>query len=224
MILDATDKSIQAQTLVAPTTNDPVFSIDYEYEGSIQKENTNSGEIDENLADILSAPEENTTSEKAYLKKMKLMSITNIDTANATIIIYITDNNGPKQWFKALLEPDWVLQYSSNDGWGVYDQNGVKKNDNSIVELSGSAPNNVTVNTASTSIVAQNSNRKGLIIQNTGDEDVFLAVGHPAELNKGIYLIDGGGTWVMDELTFTTEEISGIVASGITNISVQEFE
>jgi hypothetical protein len=127
VILDATDKSIVAKTAVAPTTTAPVFSVDFDDEGSTQKENTLTGTITEALTEILAAPTLNTTSEKAYLKRLNHLTIANTDTVDATVNIYILDNSGiPKQLFQAVLEPNWTLQYPCNEGWGVYDENGVK--------------------------------------------------------------------------------------------------
>ncbi len=92
------------------------------------------------------------------------------------------------------------------------------------VSLTANSPTNVTCNSATTALVSSNTSRKGLVITNTGSEDVFIGIGASAEVNKGIYLVAGGGTWAMDEYTFTTQAINGITTTSTSNVSIQEFQ
>lgn len=87
----------------------------------------------------------------------------------------------------------------------------------------GLAPATAAVTNVSSTVVASNANRKGLIIVNTTLTPVFLSFGAPAVANSGIMLVKGG-TFVMDSFTFTTQNVRAIVASGTTTLSIQEME
>ena len=82
------------------------------------------------------------------------------------------------------------------------------------------AATSVTVGVASTQIVAENLNRKGLILVNTG-VTMFIGLGVAASLNNGICLAPLG-VFNMAEYDFTTTAINGITTStGV--ITIQEF-
>lgn len=79
----------------------------------------------------------------------------------------------------------------------------------------------VSVGVASTATVASNANRAGLILVNTSTARVSCTVG-TAVLNSGVSLLPGG-SWTMDQYTFTTAAIACIAGAAASNVSVQEF-
>ena len=81
-----------------------------------------------------------------------------------------------------------------------------------------------TVDTTSTKIINYNRRRRGLVLTNTGSFPIFIGIGEAAVANQGIYLINGGGVWEMDNFTYTNRQIFGIGIGGASNISIQEFE
>ena len=87
-------------------------------------------------------------------------------------------------------------------------------------ELNFSAPQNVTVGSSTTAVVAANNNRKYLAITNISDESIFIAWGNDAEQNKGEMLSANGGTrnWVNPP----TNPLNAICASGSKILSFQE--
>lgn len=92
----------------------------------------------------------------------------------------------------------------------------------SKINLTAASPSQATVGTSSSSIVAANSSRKGLIIVNTSVNRVSLAFGTAAVLNSGITLSELG-TFVMDEFCFTTAEVRAIASASSSVVAIQEF-
>lgn len=91
------------------------------------------------------------------------------------------------------------------------------------VPTTPSAPATATVAATSGSAVSANASRKGLIIQNLSANTVSLnVVGGAAVLNSGITLFPGG-TWNMDQYSFTTSAIFAIASAAGSVISIQEF-
>lgn len=93
------------------------------------------------------------------------------------------------------------------------------------VDLTPSSPSGATVsNSLSSTIVAANPSRTGLVITNLSNNRVFLAFGaNPAVANNGIALLPGG-TWTMDKNTFTTQAVNARANTGGANaVSIQEF-
>jgi len=82
----------------------------------------------------------------------------------------------------------------------------------------------VTVDTTSTKIIDRNKKRKGLVLTNTGANPIFIGINEAAVANQGIYLLNGGGVWEMDNVTYTNKTIYGIAIGGASNVSIQEFE
>lgn len=92
------------------------------------------------------------------------------------------------------------------------------------VALTPNAPTFYGATNVSGIAVAANANRKGLVIVNTSTAVVSLSFGaNPAILNSGITLNANGGTWVMDEYTFTTQAVNAISNAATRNLSIQEF-
>ena len=87
-----------------------------------------------------------------------------------------------------------------------------------------SAPIAASVGVASAQAVAANPNRTGLILVNTSANAISISFdGNAAVLNSGITLNPNGGTFVMDEFTFTTKAINAIAGGAASNLAVQEF-
>lgn len=100
---------------------------------------------------------------------------------------------------------------------------GKSLNINSKTALTPSSPTAVTVAATSGSAVASNANRTGLVLVNTSINTISLnIVGGAAVLNSGITLYPGG-TWCMDEYTFTTSAIFAIASAAGSNLSIQEL-
>lgn len=88
--------------------------------------------------------------------------------------------------------------------------------------LTPAAPAAASVTGSSASAVAANANRKGLILTNTTtSQTISIAFGVAAVLNSGITLATGQ-SFIMDEFSFTTDQIFAI-GSGSANLAIQEF-
>ena len=87
-------------------------------------------------------------------------------------------------------------------------------------ELNFSSPDNVTVGSSTTAVVAANNNRKYLTITNISDESIFIAWSEDAEQNKGEMLTANGGTrtWFNPP----TNALNAICASGSKLLAIQE--
>lgn len=220
-LLNDIAKKIQAKTTVAPVT--ALTCIVVYTDASVDQANVSVGPTENQIAvadtyiDIIPAPADKQSRCVTYI------SIYNPNTATHNISVSVLTGGTNYIIFKAQLKTTERAEYNFNFGWAIYDKYGVKKKDKNITETANAATN-VSVGVASTAIVAANTSRKGLVIQNSGSFDIFLGINTAAVLDKGIFLIKNGGTWVMDEFTFTTESVEGIVASNTTNITVQEFQ
>lgn len=90
--------------------------------------------------------------------------------------------------------------------------------------LTGSAPSAASVGVVSAAVVAANAARKGLVLTNTSLGTISLGLdGNAAVLNSGITLNARGGTWVMDEYTYTVGAITAIAAIAASNLAIQEL-
>ena len=85
------------------------------------------------------------------------------------------------------------------------------------------APTSIAVGISSTQLVAFNSIRAGLTVINSSTGTIYLGLGNIAVLNAGIALNPSGGTWVMDEYTYTNGQINAIAHAAATSVAVQEF-
>ena len=83
-------------------------------------------------------------------------------------------------------------------------------------------PATATATTNSSTVVASNSARKGLIVMNLGTTNVHFGCGSTALLNSGITL-NPNGVWIMDQYTFTTSAINAIVSTGTATLAIQEY-
>lgn len=86
------------------------------------------------------------------------------------------------------------------------------------------APVQAAVGTSSIEIVAATEQRSGLTIVNISGGTVYLGFGtNAAILRGGIAITADGGSWSMDEYTFTKEAINAIGHSATLLVGVQEF-
>ena len=87
----------------------------------------------------------------------------------------------------------------------------------------GGSPDNASVATTSTLVAATSNNRGYLLIQNDSDVTIYVALNAAAELNKGIRLNAGGGSYEINFTNLFTGPIYAIHGgSGIKNVCVQE--
>jgi len=93
----------------------------------------------------------------------------------------------------------------------------------SKTSLTPLSPTAVSVGDVSAEAVAQNANRKGLILTNTSQATISLGFGAAAVLLSGVILFPGG-IFRMDEFSFTTEAVNAIAGAAASNLAVQEFE
>ena len=89
--------------------------------------------------------------------------------------------------------------------------------------LSADAPTFVTVGVASGQVLPLNLSRRGAVLVNTSANRISFGIGTAAILDRGITLYGNGGTWQMDEHTFTLERINAIASGADSNLAVQEF-
>lgn len=90
--------------------------------------------------------------------------------------------------------------------------------------LTANSPFTISVGVASGVYLALNASRKGLCTVNTSNATVsFGLAGAAAVLNSGITLYPGG-TWCMDEYTFTTGAINAIAGTAASAVAGQEFQ
>lgn len=94
---------------------------------------------------------------------------------------------------------------------------------NTKTALTAAAPTAATVGATSAEAVAVNAARKSLVLVNTSANWISLAFGAAAVLYSGITLAPNGGTWVMDEYTFSTAQIRAIASMASSNLAIQEF-
>lgn len=85
------------------------------------------------------------------------------------------------------------------------------------------APTAAAVGLTSGTVVSFNSDRAGLVLINTSSSTIYLGLGNAAVVESGISLNPNGGTWVMDEYTYTNMQVNGIAASASCNLAIQEF-
>lgn len=89
--------------------------------------------------------------------------------------------------------------------------------------LSADAPATVSVGVASGEVLARNASRRGAVFVNTSNNRISFGIGTAAILDRGITIYGNGGTWQMDEFTFTIEAINAIASAAASDLAVQEF-
>lgn len=88
-----------------------------------------------------------------------------------------------------------------------------------------SAPTQVSVGVSSAQLVAFNAQRVGIVVTNISTGTVYLGIGasNAAVVGSGITLMANGGSWSMDEYTYTLEQINAISHAAQSAVAVQEF-
>lgn len=89
--------------------------------------------------------------------------------------------------------------------------------------LTGSGPTFATVGVASAEVLAVNTSRKGAVFTNTSSNTISCALSATAVVNSGITLLPGG-TWTMDEYTYTTAAVNCIASAASSNLAIQSFQ
>lgn len=84
-------------------------------------------------------------------------------------------------------------------------------------------PSSVTVGVASTVVLtAKNAQLCEYVsVINDSDQTIYIAIGAPAELNKGIRLNASGGSVVWESLAIPSDAINAICTSGSKNLCLQ---
>jgi len=89
--------------------------------------------------------------------------------------------------------------------------------------LGADAPTFVSVGVASGEVLARDVTRRGAIFVNTSANRISFGIGVAAVLDSGITLYPNGGTWMMNEQSFTLEAINAIASGADSNLAVQVF-
>jgi len=84
------------------------------------------------------------------------------------------------------------------------------------------AINNVSVLTTTTAVLADAATRVSVALSNDSNEDIYVAVGTAAVMNKGILLQANGGQVVLG-LGKAALAINAICLSGTKNLAYQTF-
>ena len=85
----------------------------------------------------------------------------------------------------------------------------------------GGEPGNATVTSTSAIIVPFSKNRQYCLIQNDSDATIYLALGHDAEIGKGIRLNAGGGSYEINYTNLYLGDVYAITGSGSKNVTIQ---
>lgn len=82
----------------------------------------------------------------------------------------------------------------------------------------------ITTSSGATSALAANLNRKYLLLQNDGANDVYIKVGADAAINAGIRVLANGGSYEMTRQigNLMTGVIKGITISGTATLLITE--
>lgn len=90
--------------------------------------------------------------------------------------------------------------------------------------INASAPTNILVGVASAQAVAANNDRQGLVLVNISGSTMYLGLqGATAVLNSGFTILPNGGTWTMEEYSYSNGQINAIAHSAGNILCIQEF-
>lgn len=88
----------------------------------------------------------------------------------------------------------------------------------------GSAPTQIDVDSTSKEIVAENYGRVGLVLVNLSDNTAYIAFGtNAAVVGSGIVVLPFGGSFAMNEYTYSKEAVNAISHADNSLLSIQEF-
>lgn len=89
---------------------------------------------------------------------------------------------------------------------------------------SAAAPTQVGVDTSSAEAVAENYNRAGLLLTNLSSGTIYIAFGtNAAVVGSGAVVGADGGSFSMDDFSFTKEAVNAIAHSNNSLLAIQEF-
>lgn len=177
---------------------------------------------------------------KVYFSDKKLAITGSIGTIAATITATdmrtgSTDNTaGNATYIKTASDGTLVLptlptgsntigNVGLNTGSNTIGNVGINTGTNSIGKVTlnnlvarAASHSNANMGTSSATVVASNSGRKALLIENDSDTIIYLKIGGTAVANEGIRLNANGGSYEMSlELgNLATDAVNGIVSSG----------
>jgi len=118
---------------------------------------------------------------------------------------------------------EWEVLLTDTDGHLQVDVISATITSIDKVPLTFSAPTFASVGVASAQAVAINANRKGLLLVNTSANYISIGLGSPAVLYSGITLNPLGGSFWMDDYSFTTAAVNAIASGVASNLAVQEM-
>lgn len=75
-----------------------------------------------------------------------------------------------------------------------------------------------TISSANSTVVAANGGRRFLCLVNDSDTVIYVSLGTPARVNKGIRLNALGGSFMMDDRNLYQGIITGITTSTATGL------
>lgn len=88
-------------------------------------------------------------------------------------------------------------------------------------------PVTTTVNNSSTQILENNPDRVGVVVVNTGSNDIFIKFQNDVTANDGIQLVSAGGSVsfnVLEDMTIPTRQMFAITDSGTSQIYTLAIE
>lgn len=94
---------------------------------------------------------------------------------------------------------------------------------NTKVALTANTPGSVSVGVTSVGVLSANASRTGGVFTNTSAAIIYIGIGQNALTGKGITLYPGG-TWYMDEYSFSTAAINAIATVAASVLDFQEFQ
>ncbi len=125
MILGASTRRIRAYLSGAPATTNPDFLTAWADHNLI----THAFDPDDlrgalngtTPVEIIPGPA------TGFKRQVKLISIYNRDTAGVTVLVESYDGTDQRRWVRAILQPDWSLQWEPGGSWKVYDNLGIEQ-------------------------------------------------------------------------------------------------
>jgi len=122
-----------SQSLQAATTDGialPYTALDFTTVYVVNSQNqtvssgpiANTGYLDNTFIDLLPTP-----SAEGVQYSVKSIHAVNSDSITHTITFRLVDSGNARKIFICTLEPNWSVAYYNEQGWVIYNQNGVKQ-------------------------------------------------------------------------------------------------
>jgi hypothetical protein len=123
MILDTTTKVIRAYLGGAVSTSQPEWTSSWADHNAAGESFTPAGGLGllngATPVTLVASPA------ASVQRQAKILGIFNADTANVTVTVDVYDGTNARRWVRALLEPNWSLQWEPGGTWHVYDEDGI---------------------------------------------------------------------------------------------------